>query len=338
MIGNLLQNSKAYQDFKKDLSADKISHAYLFLGEDKLVRREYMRLFASTVLCKAGGCGVCDTCDKIYNDAHLGVHYYNLDGKMNVKVAEGLIEESYKSSWEGNEVQDEGKSSGASKRIYFIDNIDELSPVVAPAVQNKLLKIFEEPPKNVIIALFARSSYGILQTILSRAKICYLPLFTTEEVYQELIEEGHPRATAEISATLSGGSFEKAYRFVEDESYYTQFSECFEVLKGCKNSTMVSDYIYSPIFSKENIARTLEFLAIILRDVQIRVSGAPVPFVTRNRDYDIKEISQGYTTASVAMAILEINAGVTMLNSNVNNVTVAERVLFKILEAKYKWQ
>lgn len=338
MIGDLLQKSKAYQEFRKDLSADKISHAYLFLGEDKLARREYMRLFASTVLCRAGGCGVCDTCDKIYNDVHLGVHYYNLDGKMNVKVAEALIEESYKSSWEGNDSDDGDRSSGASKRIYFIDNLDELSPTVLPAVQNKLLKIFEEPPKNVIIALFAKSSFGILQTILSRAKICYLPLFTSNEVYDELLEEGYPRATAEIASALSGGSFEKAYRFVEDENYYNLYSECFDVLKECKNSTMVADYVNKPIFSKENIKRTLEFFEIILRDVQIKVSGANVPYVTRNRDYDLKVIAEGFTPASVAMAILEVNQGEAMLSSNINSVTVAERVVFKILEAKYKWQ
>lgn len=334
MISDLLQKSKAYADFKKDLSADKISHAYLFLGEDKLARREYMRLFASTILCRAGGCGVCDTCDKIYNDAHLGVHYFNLDGKMNVKEAERLIEESYKSSWEVGEAHDEELSSGASKRIYFIDNADTL----APAVQNKLLKIFEEPPKGVIIALFAKGSYGILQTIKSRAKTGYLPLFTSEQIYGELIEEGYPRTIAEISSALSGGSFERAYLFATDESYYNQYGECFEVLKNCKNSAMVVDFIGSAIFSKENIGRTLEFMEIILRDVAIKVSGAPTPYTTRNRDYDISVIAEGFTVASVAMAILEVNQGEAMLQSYVSPVTVAERVLLKILEAKYKWQ
>ncbi len=333
MIGDLLQNSQAYIDFKKDLSGDKISHAYLFLGEDKLARREYMRLFASTILCRAGGCGVCDTCDKIYNDIHLGVHYYNLDGKMNVKIAEGLIEESYKSSWEGNDSKDDG-SKGTNKRIFFIDNFD----AVAPAVQNKLLKIFEESPKNVIIALFAGSAYAILQTIKSRAKLSYLPKFTAEDIHNELVKDGYSRSIAEIASALSDGSFEKAYLFVEDDSYYNQYSECFEVLKNCKNSTMVVDYIGKSIFSKENIVRTLEFFSIILKDVAIKVSGANTPYTTRNRDYDIQLIAEGYTTASVAMAILEVNQGQTMLNSYVSPVTVAERVLFKILEAKYKWQ
>lgn len=338
MIGDLLQSSKAYLDFKKDLSSDKISHAYLFLGEDKLARREYMRLFASTILCKAGGCGVCDTCDKIYNDAHLGVHYYNLDGKMNVKIAEGLIEESYKSSWEGNDVKEDDRTSGASKRIFFIDNFDTMTPSAMNAVQNKLLKVFEEPPKNVIIALFANSSYGILQTIKSRAKMCYLPKFTAEDIHNELIKEGYSRSIAEIASALSDGSFEKAYLFVEDEGYYNQYSECFEVLKNCKNSTMVVDYMGNSIFSKENIGRTLEFFSIILKDVAIKVSGAKTPYTTRNRDYDIQQIAEGFTPASIAMAILEVNQAEKMLGSYIAPVTVAERLLFKILEAKYKWQ
>lgn len=334
MLGELLQNSKAYKDFRKDMSADKISHAYLFLGEDALARREYMRLFASTVLCSRGGCGECDTCDKIYNDSHLSVHYHNFDGKMNVKEAESLIEESYKSSWEAGDDYSDTHSGGRGKKIYFIDNAERLNP----AVQNKLLKVFEEPPKDVIIALFARSSYGILQTLKSRAKLNYLPTFTAEEIHNALVSEGYPRAQAEIASALSGGSFEKAYAFVQDENYYNQYSECFEVLKNCKKSTMVVEYINKPLFSKDNIRRTLEFFEIILRDVAVKVSGAKVPYVTRNRDYDISLIAEGFTTASVAMAILEVNKGEAMLDSYISNVSVAERVLFKILEAKYKWQ
>ena len=123
MLGELLSASKAYADFKKDLRADKISHAYLFLGEDALARREYMRLFASTILCSRGGCGECEVCDKIYNDCHLGVNYFNENGKMTVKEAETLIEESYKSSWETSTPSSEEKSSGAGKKIYFIVKI-----------------------------------------------------------------------------------------------------------------------------------------------------------------------------------------------------------------------
>ena len=219
-------------------------------------------------------------------------------------------------------------------QIYFIDNAERLTP----AVQNKLLKVFEEPPKDVIIALFAKSTYGILQTIKSRAKLNYLPTFTAEDIHNALVGEGYPRAQAEIASALSGGSFEKAYAFVQDENYYNQYSECFEVLKNCKKSTMVVEYINKPLFSKDNIRRTLEFFEIILRDVAVKVSGAKIPYITRNRDYDIAQISEGYTTASVAMAILEVNRGEAMLDSYISNVSVAERVLFKILEAKYKWQ
>ncbi len=333
MIGERLQKSKAYLDFKKDLSADKISHAYLFVGEDKLVRREYMHLFASTILCPYGGCGECEICEKIYNDCHLGVHYYNEEGKMNVKEAETLIEESYKSSWEGGDSLGL-RSSGKEKKIYCIDNAESLTP----QVQNKLLKVFEEPPKDVIIALFATSAYGLLQTIKSRAKLNYLPLFTAEEINQALMEEGYPKATAEIASALSNGSFEKAFSFVGDENYYTQYNECFELLKNCKNSTMVAEYINSDMFSKEKIGRTIEFLEIILKDVAVKVSGAKIPFSTRNRDYDIGVIATGFTTASIAMAILEVNNAEMMLKANVSTVTVAERLLFKILEAKYKWQ
>ncbi|MBR2349700.1 MAG: hypothetical protein IKA77_03665 [Clostridia bacterium] len=322
MIGNLLSASKAYAEFYKDAREQKLSHAYIIIGDDALARNEYRRLMASTVLCPHLGCGECDTCNKIYNDSHLGVEVYNLDGKMNVKEAERLIEEAQKSSWEGG------------RKLYFIDNADKLSP----QVQNKLLKIFEEPPKDLMIVMMASSANSLLQTIKSRAKINYLPRFSAEQLYNELVNEGYPRATAETASMLAGGSYDRALKFAQDEGYNEQYAECFNVLMGCKNSTMVADYIYNPIFSKEKIALTLEFIEIILRDVAVKVSGANTPYYTRNRDYDIGLIAEGFTSASVAMAILEVATAEQMLASYVNATTVAERVLFKILEAKYKWQ
>lgn len=322
MISDRLSKKKAYTDFRKDVSEGKVSHAYIVVGEDAMTRKAYMHLFASALLCPHGGCGECSQCEKVYRDSHPNVKMYNLDGKMKVENAIPLIEDSILGGWEG------------SYKIYFIDNAETLS---AP-VQNKLLKVFEEPSPGVVIVMFTSSELPLLQTIKSRAKKIYLPLFDADEIYSELTEDGHPHADAELASALAGGNFQRAYAFADGGNFAEIYAQCFETLKNCRKSGNVVEYSTSTAFSKENIQLTLGFIEIILRDVLVKKSGSSASLGTVNRDYDLDEIGTGFTEASLAMAILAVKRGEDMLKSNVSPQTVAERVLLDILEAKYKWQ
>lgn len=59
---------------------------------------------------------------------------------------------------------------------------------------------------------------------------------------------------------------------------------------------------------------------------------------TQQRDFDIKTIARGFNPRASSMAINVINECRKKINSNINSVSVAESLLFGILEAKYKWQ
>lgn len=322
MISDLLVRSKAYRDFRNDVSEGKVSHAYVVVGDDLATRKAYMYLMAVSLLCDSGGCGECPQCEKVYKDAHPNVKKYNLDGKMKVENAVSLIEDSILGGWEG------------SYKLYFIDNAETLSP----AVQNKLLKVFEEPSPGVVIVMFTASELPLLQTIKSRAKKIHLPLFEVEDIYSELIADGHPHAEAELASALSGGSFQRAYAFADGGDFEGIYAQCFDTLKNCRKSSVVVEYSTLPAFSKENIALTLGFIEIILRDVLVKKSGSKAPLNTLNRDYDLEVIGDGFTEAGLAMAMLAVKRGEEMLKSNVAPQTVAERVLLDILEAKYTWR
>jgi len=134
------------------------------------------------------------------------------------------------------------------------------------------------------------------------------------------------------------GNFEKALAFASDTSYQTIYEETFTTLTTLKNSSQIIDHLYKDIFTKDNIGRTLDFMEIFLNDILKIITGSNAEKLTQNRDYDLKQLAKGFTSTGVSMALLAINEGRRKLNFNISAISVAEKVLFDILEAKYKWQ
>ncbi len=322
MLTDLIQRSTEYRTIKTAIQSGALSHAYMLIGQDTKTRILYTKLIAITCLCENGGCYTCPTCQKILSDTHVDVKYYNTDNKMKVKDAETLIEDTYIRGWE------------SSRKLYFIDNAQDLSQ----QVQNKLLKIYEEPPEGVSIFMLCNSELGVLQTIRSRAEKIYSPVFTTEQVYNELVAEGTDQKMAETASVFSGGAFDLAYKFVDNKDYADIYDMAFDILLNCKRSSDIYKYVNCKAFSKENITTALDFFEIILRDIMAIVVGGNNKLSTINRYYDLKQIAEGYSAGGVSMSILALAESRKMLLSYVSATSVAERTLFNILEAKYKWQ
>ncbi len=323
MLTDLIQQSSEYQAIINSISNGTISHAYLLIGQDTETRLQYTKLISIACLCKDNSCFICPTCQKILSDSHLDIKYFNQDGKMKVKDAEQLIEDTYIRGWE------------STRKLYFIENANALSPLV----QNKLLKVYEEPPAGVSIFMLCNSELGVLQTISSRAEKIYVPLFSTKQVYAELVADGVENKLAETASVFSGGMFDLAHKFVENTQYTEIYDMAFDILLNCKKSNHIVNHINSSAFSKENIQTTLDFFEIILRDVlSMVVSGNNAKLATINRDYDLKAIADGYSAGGISTAILVLAESRKMLLSYVSATSVAEKTLFNILEAKYKWQ
>ncbi|MDD3947105.1 MAG: hypothetical protein PHI19_04610 [Clostridia bacterium] len=322
MLEKRIKDSAEYKEFTQSLAHGGLSHAYLVLGADATVRALFVKMFASVILCPEKGCGECPVCEKVFSDCHPDVKVYNKDGKFRVHDATMLIEDAYIKGWE------------SETKLYFIDNAETLMP----QSQNKLLKIYEEPPKGVVMFLLAGSEGGLLQTVVSRAKKVYLPTFTCKDIYEELLEDGYPHKTAETASALSGARFDKAYLYAQNEDYPKLYDECFDTLLKCKSSRDIPSFTGRAMFGKENLPVTLDILEVILNDVMRLTSASGIPRSSHNRDYDLAEISKGFSPGGVAMALLSLNKARKMLAFYVSAAGIADTILFEILEAKYKWQ
>ncbi len=322
MKESLIKNTSAYISLIKDIKNDRLNHAYLLLSSDRLTREKFLLLATMAIMCPSRGCGYCAVCKKIKNNNHVDVKYIAANAKIKVKDANELVEDTQIKSIEGG------------RKVYIIENAEEMSA----AVQNKLLKTYEEPPQNVVIILSAANDSTLLPTIKSRAKKLFILPFSSHDIIEELTESGLSKEKAEVIASYAQGSFEKAQAMAQREDYQQYFMSVMEILLTLKNSKQIIDYIYNPVFEKGNIALTLDFMEIILSDVLSIKTHADIPLKIKNRDYDLQRLADRFSPAAAAMALLSVNEARKMLNFNVNAVSVAEKILFDILEASYKWQ
>ncbi len=312
---SLIRSVDAYRDIKKDLVAGRLSHAYVVFSGDTEAIDQLFLILAEEMSCRFGGCGECKTCSLILGKAHPDVKFF----KGKEITAAGM-----------REIVDDAYLKGAQqdRKLYFIEEGEGMSPIV----QNVLLKTLEEPPENVTIFISAANDAGLLPTIKSRAKKLYIPPFNRVDLEKELIEEGADEEDAEAAASSAAGSYTRARNLIANEKYVALYEKVRAMMIAVKRSSDIIAYIGDPMWGKENIDMTLDFLEVILSDVLKCTCGSKID------DVEIEAVAAGFSAASAAMAIKRINCAREKVRLNLFGAGIAESLLFEILEAKYKWQ
>ncbi len=98
------------------------------------------------------------------------------------------------------------------KKLFVLDAFD----TVTPLVQNKLLKILEEPPAGVYFLLGASSEGAVLPTVLSRVRKLFVPPFTEEEILKALERNHAGEENLARAAAASGGVYSLAEELISE--------------------------------------------------------------------------------------------------------------------------
>ena len=186
--------------------------------------------------------------------------------------------------------------------------------------------------------LLASKEHGLIPTMQSRAQKIYLDLLTSEQITKELIEEGIERNEAVSAAAVSSGSLEKARKLCTDEKYKSIFNDTFNMCLNLKKSFDVPEFVYSDLFTQENIGITLDFLEVILGDVLKIINNQEQKFSIIGRDFDLHEIAKTFSNTSLVVTFDLIEKARKDLIVNVSSTSLAETILLGMLEAKYKWK
>ena len=162
-IGDLIGQDSVRETLEHAFNSNKLANAYLLTGPRGAGKTSTARIIAKSINCKnkselgkptLNPCGECSSCVNISNSNDLDVIEIDAASHGHVEDARSLIEKASLAAL------------NSDYKIYIIDEVHMLSN----AAFNALLKLFEEPPANVIFILATTEAHKVLPTITSRCQ------------------------------------------------------------------------------------------------------------------------------------------------------------------------
>ncbi|NLL72818.1 MAG: DNA polymerase III subunit delta' [Clostridiales bacterium] len=307
------------------ISAHKISHAYIFHGEEGMGKKTFASLFAKTLQCtgkETHPCNKCQSCMQsdsgnqpdivwiTHEKASIGVD--DIRTQINADIQIRPYQSSYK--------------------IYIINSAEKMTE----SAQNALLKTIEEPPEYAIVLLLASSTQQLLPTILSRCVVLDLKPINKQDIKEYLMTYHQiPDYKAELAASFSGGNIGKAIRYASSEDFegkkedilhilrYIDQMELHEIIAGIKtiseNKASIDDYI--------------DIMLLWFRDVLIlKATKDPNLLLFKDEFQTIKKQANVRSYDKIENIIKSMEEAKAKLKANVNFDITIELMLLKIKE------
>jgi DNA polymerase-3 subunit gamma/tau len=162
-IGDLVGQDDVKLALEKAFTNNKIASAYLLTGPRGAGKTSTARIIAKSLNCKnkkAGEkatltpCGKCSSCINITNGGDLDVVEIDAASHGGVDDARDLV------------IKASLSTINSDYKIYIIDEVH----MASKDAFNALLKLFEEPPENVVFILATTEAHKVLPTIVSRCQ------------------------------------------------------------------------------------------------------------------------------------------------------------------------
>ena len=315
-------NSAAITLLKGAIDQDRVSHAYLFTGPNRVGKRTLAVDFARALNCSAKDiavegwadlqpevpCGQCSACDRIarssYADVQIITSATQTSKDADVKAAQRrvMIGIDLIKDLQADAMLEpyEGRS-----KVFIIDEANRMSPDAS----NALLKTLEEPPNNVHIVLTSPSADLLPETIASRCHLVRLRPVPSE-VIEEALTARFDVAIDEARqlAKMSMGAPGWAVAALIDPSLVDARRQAASRIIDVINADLPERFEYSFEMSREfrrdrnfaldEVERWLE----IVRDVAMIQNGLNLNVTYDDRIQELSELANALTSDEVAAA------------------------------------
>jgi DNA polymerase III subunit gamma/tau len=158
-FGELIGQEPIVTTLRNAVAADKIAHAYLFVGPRGTGKTSMARILAKAINCTERGadgepCDRCPACVSIREGRAMDVIEIDAASHGLVEDARDLVMRALTAPAE------------LRRRVYIIDEVHMLSPHAF----NALLKLVEEPPAHVVFILATTDTHKVPATVISRTQ------------------------------------------------------------------------------------------------------------------------------------------------------------------------
>lgn len=352
---------------KNSITSNTLSHAYLFVGPDRVGKKYTALNFACAVNCNQNSCDNCSICTRILNGVHPDVLLIEPEGNF---ITVGQIRDiKAKASL---------KPFEAEKKVYIVDDADRMNLIAA----NAFLKILEEPPENLIFILISSNQDEILPTITSRCQLVRFKSIPFAGVIKFLMDRHNIDEQRAVLATrITGGSLSDSLSFVKSDERLNRRDKILDLILNIRERKIVEVFdiadnlvriekdsingikerqkkelseLESFVFNKshasfirkhleqkhkkelsrEEFNRVFEILNIFLswyRDLLVFIETEQVDLITNSDRIDnIEEYSKKLNPSGINGAFEIILKAKEMIKFNVNHQLALETMLFRL--------
>ncbi|CAM4079618.1 DNA polymerase III subunit delta' C-terminal domain-containing protein [Staphylococcus xylosus] len=298
--------TKAYQ-------SNKLSHAYLFEGDDGQSMQQVAIDFTKLILCDQD------------NQCQLKVETFNHPDFMYISSEETTIKKDQVEQLvhHMNQLPIEG-----NYKVYIIESFEKLTV----QGENSILKFLEEPPDNTIAILLTTKPEQILDTIHSRCQHVYFKPIDKSMFIERLIEREISRPVAELLSTYTT-QIETAVALNEEADLLALRKS---IIKWCQllltNRSMALIAIVDLLKLAKNRRLQLVTLAAVngfFEDVVHAKVGMDDDIIYHDLHEEVKGFASKLTYNQIILIYDQITEAHKKLNQNVNPILVFEQIVIK---------
>ncbi len=298
-----------------------LSHAYIMFSKDTEFCREFFLHRARILQGGCGDCGVCRSCVSISAGTSPDFFVFPNE-KYTVEDAEKIISECHMKPFE------------FSCKIFLLTDFDTASS----AVQNKLLKMIEEPPKNVYFFLTAKIFDMVLPTIRSRAVKFFLKDFEADEIFAELSQVFSDKSRAKLASILAMGRISKGASLYESGNLQEMATDAITLVAKLKTS---KDLLDIKGISDKYIKCAEEFLyllQIVYRDILMTKTQLEKLVFFESQTGLFERLASEFSQNALCEIASVISAKIEEITFGASAEGVLDTALLKIVEVKNIWQ
>lgn len=295
----------------------KLSNGYLFYSLDAQTNSFAINALATGLICKNNGCFICEDCVKMKNISHPDVLFYPKEKSFSVFDAKDIIEQAYK------------KPILSDIKIIVINDIDNSSI----EAQNKLLKIIEEPPQDVIFLISSANFDKVLPTIKSRLIKIEICSFNKEEI-KEILEKYKNNKNFDLAIIKGDGYIGKTLKILNNNDYNGTFEFCKNIVFNLKKSSDVINFL-SYKLDKDKFNEILEILSSMYRDLLVYNFGKENLLNDISLIKDYIAVKNEFSKTALVEILNLLNEANERQYFNVSVNLLFETLLINILEVKY---
>ena len=251
LFKEIIGNNSVKKQLIEAVRNNRISHAQLFSGKSGSAKLALALAYAQFLNCEnrttVDSCGTCSSCLKFNNLSHPDL--YLVIPVLKTKEVQNPVSDHFIGNWrdfitnnyygslngwidsfgtenktgqQGTIYKDEAinihkklslKNYEAEYRIVLIWMPERMNLEVS----NKLLKLFEEPPKGTIFLLITENTNQLLPTIISRLQSIKIADFTEEDIVNHFGEQALSLEKAKQLRNLTNADLGKITQILEDK-------------------------------------------------------------------------------------------------------------------------